>query len=97
RERAGTLTGYAAGMQADSPARDLLADVLRVFGDDPGLQWQILAARLGKTFPGRYEDISPESVSADCRALGVPSVDVKQFGRALKGCRKSDVERAARP
>jgi len=34
-------------------------------------------------------------VSAECRALGVPSVDVKSAGRALKGCRRDGVQAAA--
>lgn len=94
RERAGTLSGMAAGEEAAAPARDVLADVLQVFGNDNGLQWQILAARLDAQVPDRWADTSPDAVSAQCRALGVPSVDVKQFGRALKGCRRTDVEAA---
>lgn len=94
REQAGTLSGMAAGETAGSDPRDVLADVLQVFGADPGLQWQILAARLDAQIPDRWADTSPEAVSAECRALGVPSVDVKQFGRALKGCRRGDVEAA---
>jgi len=33
-------------------------------------------------------------VSAQCRDLGVPSVDVKASGRVLKGYRRADVESA---
>jgi S-DNA-T family DNA segregation ATPase FtsK/SpoIIIE len=96
REQAGTLSGMAAGEDVGAPARDVLADVLQVFGSDPGLQWQILAARLDAQIPDRWADTSPDAVSAEVRGLGVPSVDVKQFGRALKGCRRADVEAAAR-
>ena len=95
REQAGTLSGMAAGMEVSRDERDVLADVLQVFGNDPGLQWQILAARLDAQIPARWSDTSGEAVSAECRSLGVPSVDVKQFGRALKGCRRADVLKAA--
>ncbi|HUY46090.1 MAG TPA: hypothetical protein VMV92_10250, partial [Streptosporangiaceae bacterium] len=94
RERAGTLSGMAAGAVDDTPARDVLADVAAVFGTDPGLHWQILAARLAACYPDRWADATAESVSADCRALRVPSVDVKQFGQVRKGCRRADVQAA---
>ena len=95
RERAGTLSGYAAGMTADRPVRDVLGDVLAVMGERPGMQWEALAVKLAERWPDRWDGVNAESISADCRALGVPSVDVKAFGRALKGCRKTDVEQAA--
>ena len=95
RERAGTLSGMALGEEVSAPARDVLGDVLAVFGGDPGLHWQVLAARLAKRFPERWEDATPDSVSADLRALGVESVNVKAFGRVLRGCRREDAERAA--
>jgi hypothetical protein len=92
---AGTLSGMAAGLEADADDRDVLADVLQVFGNDTGLQWQLLAARLDAQIPDRWADTTGEAISAECRARAVPSVDVKQFGRVLKGCRRADVERAA--
>ena len=95
RQRAGTLSGMAAGLEVTKDERDVLADVLEVFGTDTGLQWQVLAERLNTRIPDRWTDTTAEAVSAECRARGVPSVDVKQFGRALKGCRRVDVERAA--
>jgi len=94
RERAGTLSGMAVNEEAPA-GRDVLADVLQVFGNDAGLQWQVLAARLAAQIPERWEDTAADAVSAECRKLGVPSVDVKQFGRALKGCRRADVLKAA--
>ena len=36
---------------------------------------------------------SADAVSAQCLALGVPSVDVKRSGQVAKGCRRDDVER----
>ena len=95
RQRAGTLSGMAAGLEVATEDRDVLADVLQVFGGDTGLQWQVLAERLNTAIPDRWTDTTGEAVSAECRARGVPSVDVKMFGRALKGCRRADVLKAA--
>jgi hypothetical protein len=95
RERAGTLGGMAAGLEVETDDRDVLADVLQVFGPDAGMQWQIVAARLDAQIPDRWADTTAEAISAECRARGVPSVDVKAFGRVLKGCRRADVEHAA--
>jgi hypothetical protein len=95
REQAGTLSGYAAGMTVDKPVRDVLGDVLSVMGDRPGLHWQPLAEKLAARFPDRYADATGDSLSADLRALGVPSVPVKVMGQTLRGCRREDVSRAA--
>jgi S-DNA-T family DNA segregation ATPase FtsK/SpoIIIE len=54
----------------------------------------VLAGRLSSQIPERWEDATADAVSAQFRDFGVPSVDVKASGRALKGCRKADVERA---
>jgi hypothetical protein len=97
RERAGVLSGYALGedvTEAGMP-RDVLADVLAVFGDRAGLQWGELADRLAERFPDRWADATAESVSAQCRSLDVASVDVRADGSVLKGCRRVGVERAA--
>jgi DNA segregation ATPase FtsK/SpoIIIE, S-DNA-T family len=94
REAAGTLTGHAAEQDGEA-ARDVLSDILAVFGTDAGLQWPDAAARLASRFPTRWEGASADAVSAECRALSVPSVDVKSGGKALKGCRLADVQAAA--
>lgn len=91
RERAGTLTGMAAGLGTRTEARDVLADVLAVFLGDAGLHWPVLAERLALRFPDRWAGTTAEAVSAQCRDLSVPSVDVKSSGRVLKGCRRADV------
>lgn len=96
RERAGTLTGFAAGQDTRTPARDVLADVLAVFTADPALHWPVLAGRLAAQFPGRWADASADAISAQCRDLGVPSVQVKSGGLNRQGCRKDDVQKAAR-
>jgi S-DNA-T family DNA segregation ATPase FtsK/SpoIIIE len=95
RERAGTLTGFAAGEDTATPARDVLADVLAVFAADPALHWPVLAGRLAAQFPDRWADATADAVSAQCRDLGVPSVVVKSAGQSLRGCRREDVRRAA--
>jgi S-DNA-T family DNA segregation ATPase FtsK/SpoIIIE len=94
REVAGTLTGHATGAEGEGP-RDVLADVLAIFGSDAGLQWADAAARLASRFPARWEGASADAVAAECRALAVPSVNVKAAGVVRKGCRKSDVESLA--
>lgn len=94
REAAGTLTGHAADLTGET-ARDVLADVLAVFGSNTGLQWDEAAARLASRFPGRWADASGEAVSAECRGRGVASVNVKSGRQVAKGCRRADVEAAA--
>ncbi|KAB2390498.1 cell division protein FtsK [Actinomadura montaniterrae] len=97
RERAGTIAGYAAGEDTGTPDRDVLADVLAVFGSDPALHWTELAERLAGQIGDRWADVTAGAVSEQCRALGVPSVDVKRNGAKTprKGCRKDAVQRAA--
>jgi DNA segregation ATPase FtsK/SpoIIIE, S-DNA-T family len=95
RERAGTLSGMAAGAVPQAEVRDVLGDVLNVFGADPGLHWAVLAERLAQAFPSRWEGATADSVSAECRSAGVASVTVKVAGVTLRGCRLEDVRRAA--
>lgn len=78
REAAGTLTGLAAGENADAP-RDVLA-ASAVFGSDAGLQWPEAAARLAFRFPDRWDGTTAEAVSAECRPLGVRSVNINTAG-----------------
>lgn len=95
RQRAGTLAGMAAGEAAGTVARDVLGDLLAVFDPaDAGMHWGEAAERLARRFPDRWADASGDAISAQCRALGVPSVDVKRSGRVAKGCRRESVEQA---
>lgn len=96
REQAGTLSGQAAGETAARQARDVLADVTRVWSHvgRPGIQWPALAELLAAHLPESYAGATAESVSALLRAEGVTSVDVKTAGAVLKGCRLADVETA---
>jgi len=95
RERAGTLSGMAAGEDLGREARDVLADVLAVFAGEPGLHWTVLAGRLAERFPDRWAGATGDAVSAQCRGLGVPSVGVKVAGKNLQGCRLADIRQAA--
>jgi S-DNA-T family DNA segregation ATPase FtsK/SpoIIIE len=97
--RATTLRGgEPVGTGLDqAPTRDVLDDVLRVFAHAgrPGLPWQRLVELLAEQWPEVYGRHNPESLSALVRAAGVPSVDVKDVGgKALKGCRRAEVEAA---
>jgi S-DNA-T family DNA segregation ATPase FtsK/SpoIIIE len=75
-------------------ARDVLADVLKVFAyaGRPGLHWQTLAALLSEQAPEAYAGITAEAVSARVRGEGVPSEDIKVDGTVLKGCKRREVE-----
>ena len=95
REAAGTLSGVALGEDDAGPRRDVLADVLEAFGGDNGLQWPALAERLAGRFPDRWAEATGDGVSAELRARGVPSINVKADGQVARGCRRSDVENAA--
>jgi hypothetical protein len=76
-----------------APERDVLADVLAVFCENPGLHWAVLAERLAQRWPDRWADVTAATISAQCRALGVRSVCVR-MGIVLKGCRRVAVEKA---
>lgn len=95
RERAGTLSGMAAGQAAVREVRDVLADALSVYqSGETGLPWAFIATRLAERIPEHYADLTAEAISAQLRALGVPSVDIKRDGKALKGAKKAAVSTA---
>ncbi|ONH22127.1 cell division protein FtsK [Pseudofrankia asymbiotica] len=94
RRQAGTLTGQAAGRPTTRERRDVLADALPVFGDAPGLHWRDLASRLATAYPEHYRDLTADAISAQLRALGVPSVNVQRDSQVRKGAR-ADAVRAA--
>jgi len=100
RAAAGVLSGYALGEDGDAPPRNVLADVLSAFGtSESGLHWQVIADRLAEHHPDRWTGATAESVSAECRDLGIPSVGVRfpstRDGKVLAGCRRADVEAKA--
>ncbi len=94
REAAGTLSGAALGDDDRPERRDVLTDVAEAFGDAAALHWTELAARLAERFPERWAETTPDAVSAECRARGVPSVVVTVGGERGRGCRLEAVETA---
>jgi len=54
-----------------------------------------VAARLASRFPQRWDGATGDAISAECRAGGVPSVNVRGSGGQAKGCRREAVEAAA--
>jgi S-DNA-T family DNA segregation ATPase FtsK/SpoIIIE len=97
RERAGTLSGVAAGESVEVRRRDVLADVRGVFhAGEAFVSWQQLAARLGDRLPEAYAEVTPDAVSANVRAFGVPSVNGKHQGQVLKGAKAVDLDEAIR-
>jgi DNA segregation ATPase FtsK/SpoIIIE, S-DNA-T family len=94
RERAGTLAGMALG-ESRLESRDVLADVLAVFGGDRGLQWADLAERLAQRFPDRWAGLTADTISAQVRGLDVPGSQVWARGANAQGCKRMDVEKQA--
>lgn len=97
RERAGTLTGMAAGEELSRDARDVLYDVQQVFfGSEDKLTWRLLAARLRELLSEAYADETQESISSKLRELGIPSENVRdaETGEPLKGCKLAAVQQA---
>jgi hypothetical protein len=94
RERRGTLTGQAVGENIARQVRDVLADAHAVFNGSSRLPWQILAVRLVEHAPEHYADLTADAISAQLRALGVPSVNVKWDGQVLKGAKTDDIRTA---
>ncbi|WP_112248093.1 cell division protein FtsK [Kribbella monticola] len=94
REQLGTLTGEAAGEALERATRDVLADVLTVMGPDGKAHWDTIAGRLANQMPEQYDGTTPEAISAQARALGVPSVNVKRDGVVRKGVSADDLRAA---
>ena len=100
RERAKTLSGDALGVAIDTDEADIVADLVEVFGADPGLWWETAAERLAAHAPSRYADATGDSVRASCAKRGVPSADVRmpptRDGVKRRGCKKADLDSAGR-
>jgi hypothetical protein len=64
-----------------------------VMGSDSGLHWAEAAERLTFQFPSRYDGATAESVSAEAREKGIPSVNVRRPAEppVAKGVRRQDV------
>ncbi|MDX2974016.1 cell division protein FtsK [Kribbella solani] len=94
REQLGTLTGEAAGEEIERATRDVLADVLTVMGPDGKAHWDTIAGRLASQMPEQYDGTTPDAISAQARALGVSSVNVKRDGVVRKGVSADDLRAA---
>jgi S-DNA-T family DNA segregation ATPase FtsK/SpoIIIE len=94
REALNLLTGEAAGEQIERTSRDVLADILTVLGADTAAHWEAIAGRLSEQMPEQYDGTTPEAISAQARALNVPSRDVKRDGVNRKGARAADIRAA---
>ncbi|MFF3442114.1 hypothetical protein [Streptosporangium sp. NPDC002721] len=95
RQRAGTLSGHAAGQTMLRETRDVLADAASVFqSGETGLDWAQMAARLAERIPEHYTDLTAETISAQLRALGVASVNIKRDGQVLKGAKQAAITTA---
>ncbi|MEV6864067.1 hypothetical protein AB0M44_24050 [Streptosporangium subroseum] len=95
RQRAGTLTGHAAGQTMIRETRDVLADAASVFqSGETGLDWAQMAARLAERIPEHYTDLTAETISAQLRALGITSVNIKRDGQVLKGAKQAAITAA---
>jgi hypothetical protein len=94
RQRLNTLSGMAAGEVMTRDTRDVLPDVRAVMDAETGMQWPTIATRLAERMPKHYADITPDTISAQLRALGVPSVDIRRDGKALKGAKADAVDKA---
>ncbi len=70
--------------------------MIRVFAhtNRQGLHWQQLAELLADEQPGLYGGVTAQVLSAQVRALGVPSEVVSVDGQNARGCRRRDVEAA---
>ncbi|HZR53619.1 MAG TPA: cell division protein FtsK [Streptosporangiaceae bacterium] len=93
RERAGRVTGYAAGEDFAASTRSFARDVLEVFGDSDKLYGETIAARLTGTFGDAYDGITKEAVLSQLRALQITVKSVREKGgKPLAGCERAAVQ-----
>lgn len=96
RERLGLLTGMAAGDEAARQVRDVLGDVLAMYGaGESFLSWEALAARLAERIPEHYAAITKASVSSDVRGLGAKEKKGRDGASSLWGVPRDEVLKAA--
>jgi S-DNA-T family DNA segregation ATPase FtsK/SpoIIIE len=98
REAAGTLSGYALGLDDGDQPPDLLQDVLNLYGPkEKHLYWETIATRLAERHPA-YTAITAEAASSQVReAAGMTESDEgrEPNGPNRKGAKKSTIEAAA--
>jgi DNA segregation ATPase FtsK/SpoIIIE, S-DNA-T family len=98
REKAGVLSGYALGEDDGDQPRDLLADVLSLYGPrERHLYWETIATRLAGRHPA-YASITADAASSQVReAAGMEESDEgrEPGGPNRKGAKKLTIEAAA--
>jgi S-DNA-T family DNA segregation ATPase FtsK/SpoIIIE len=98
REAAGTLSGYALGLDDGDQPRNLLQDVLSLYGPkEKHLYWETVAKRLAERYPA-YAAITPDAASSQVReAAGMDDSDQgrEPGGPNRKGVKKTTIEPAA--
>ncbi|MFF4804021.1 cell division protein FtsK [Streptomyces sp. NPDC001351] len=86
REKAGLLSGYAAGESAEAvtgPSYDLLADILAVVPAAQAKEWsETIVTRLAELRPEVYTGWEPETLAAALKPLGISTI---QVGRRIDG------------
>ena len=70
REAAGTLTGHAARRRRRGAAGRADRRARRVRQRQPGSSGATSRARLASRFPARWEGVTADAISAECRARG---------------------------
>lgn len=92
RERAGRVTGYAAGEDLVTDTRSFARDVLEVFGDSDKLWGETIAARLAGSFGEAYDGITRDAVLSQLRALEIEVKAVREPGqKPRQGCEREAV------
>ncbi|MFF3214028.1 cell division protein FtsK [Streptomyces sp. NPDC002886] len=98
RERAGTLTGHALGLEPEHTERsayDLLSDILAVVpAEEPKLWSEIVVSRLADLRPDVYGGWDPEGLAAALKPHGVPTGQVWGKTEGGKGANRRGIERA---
>lgn len=93
RERAGRLTGYAAGQQlAPEESYSLADDLPRVFVSSERLHSEDILQRLQELRPGTYDGWTPTTLAMATRdQIALSTKQIKIAGVTLAGLRRADV------
>ncbi|MFF2144462.1 cell division protein FtsK [Kitasatospora sp. NPDC058190] len=98
RERAGLLTGYAAGRDstpADGPSYDLLADILAVVPAAEAKVWsETVVARLAELRSEVYAGWAPDQLTAALKPHGISTGQVWGTAEDGKGANRRGITRA---
>ncbi|MDH6111534.1 S-DNA-T family DNA segregation ATPase FtsK/SpoIIIE [Kitasatospora sp. MAP12-15] len=98
RERAGLLTGYAAGKDSASesgPSYDLLADILAVVPATEAKVWsETVVARLAELRPEVYHGWAPDQLTAAVKPYGIATGQVWGTADDGKGANRRGITRA---